>query len=149
MYLSNVFAINSSAPNAETAWEFIKFVNGEDFAKLRSRSGSSYEMVSRKSFIKPKQGLDYNIEAFFKLKPVPPMNSTLEKMFVDKPGLNQVNDGNRYFQQVVEKKLSVEEALKKWTEEGNKMLIELKNNPKVQFQEDGTPYVPNETGNEG
>jgi multiple sugar transport system substrate-binding protein len=149
MYLSNVFAINSSAPNAETAWEFIKFVNGEDFAKLRSRSGSSYEMVSRKSFIKPKQGLDYNIEAFFKLKPVPPMNSTLEKMFVDKPGLNQVNDGNRYFQQVVEKKLSVEEALKKWTEEGNKMLIELKNNPKVQFQEDGTPYVPNETGSEG
>lgn len=147
VYLNNVFAINSSAPNAETAWEFIKFVNGEDFAKLRSRSSSSYEMVSRKSFIKPKQGLDYNIEAFFKLKPIPPTNSTQEKLFTEKPGLYSItNSGYKYFQEVITNKLTVDEALKKWAEDGNKMLIEIKNNPKVQFQEDGTPFVPTEEG---
>ncbi|RCX22864.1 multiple sugar transport system substrate-binding protein [Fontibacillus phaseoli] len=144
VYLNNTFSINSSAPNADTAWEFIKFVNGPDFAKLKSRS-NSYEMVSRKSFIQPKQGLNYNIQAFYLLKPFPPTNPKDDKLLVDKPGLYSINNvGRTYFQQVLENKKTPEEALNEWAEKGNKMLQEIKINPKTQFQEDGTPFIPEE-----
>lgn len=146
IWLNNTFSINSAAPNAETAWEFIKFINGEEFAKLKSRS-NSYEMVSRKSYIQPKQGLDYNIQAFYLLKPVPPTDSKLDKLMMEKQGLYSVtNMGRTYFQQVVENKKTPAEALKEWSDKGNTMLQEIKLNPKTQFMEDGTPYVPEEVG---
>lgn len=144
IWLSNTFAINSAAPNAETAWDFIKFINGEDWAKLKSRS-NSYEMLARKSYIQPKMGLDYNIQAFYLLKPTPPTDPKQEKLMSEKPGLYSVTDsGRRFFQEVLENKKTPAEALKEWEEKGNKMLQEIKNNPKTQFQEDGTPFVPEE-----
>lgn len=140
IWIGNTFSINSAAPNAETAWDFIKFVNGEDFAKLRSRS-NSYEMVSRKSFITPKAGQSYNIDAFYQLKPVPPASAAEEKLARDIPGLyNITNSGRPHFQEVLEDKKSVAEALKEWEEKGNKMLLELKKNPKAQFNEDGSVF---------
>lgn len=149
IWLGSTFAINSAAPNPETAWDFIKFINSPDWAKLKSRS-NSYEMVARKSFIEPKQGLDYNIQAFYLLKPTPPTDPKDDKMFAEKPGLYSVtNIGRNYYQEVLENKKTPEEALKEWEEKGNKMLLEIKNNPKTQFQEDGTPYIPNESGTSG
>lgn len=142
IWLSNTFAINSAAPNAETAWDFIKFINGEDWAKLKSRS-NSYEMLARKTYIQPKMGLDYNIQAFYMLKPAPPADPKQEKLMSEKPGLYSVTDsGRKFFQEVLENKKTPAEALKEWEEKGNKMLQEIKNNPKTQFQEDGTPFVP-------
>lgn len=142
IWLSNTFAINSSAPNPETAWDFIKFINGEEWAKLKSRS-NSYEMLARKTYIQPKMGLDYNVQAFYLLKPTPPTDPKDEKLYSEKPGLYSVTDsGHTFFQQVLENKKTPAEALKEWEEKGNKMLQEIKNNPKTQFQEDGTPYIP-------
>ncbi|WP_019636197.1 ABC transporter substrate-binding protein [Paenibacillus fonticola] len=141
IWIGNTFSINSTAPNAEAAWDFIKFVNGEEFAKLRSRS-NSYEMVSRKSYITPKAGQTYNIEAFYQLKPTPPASPAEEKLMRDMPGLFGItNAGRPLFQEVLENKKSITEALKEWEEKGNKMLMELKKNPKTQFNEDGTPYT--------
>ncbi|MBU5674715.1 ABC transporter substrate-binding protein [Paenibacillus brevis] len=149
IWLNNTFSINSSAPNADSAWEFIKFINGEEFAKLKSRS-NSYEMVSRKSYIQPKQGLDYNVQAFYLLKPIPPTDSKLDSLMMEKQGLYSVtNMGRNYFQEVLENKKTPAEALKAWSEKGNTMLQEIKLNPKTMFQEDGTPFVPEDTGNTG
>lgn len=142
--LNNLFAINSTATNTEAAWDFIKFINSEEWAKLKSRS-NSYEMIARKSYIQPKMGLDYNIQAFYLLKPTPPMDLKQEKLMNEKPGLYSVTDsGRKFFQEVLENKKTPAEALKEWEEKGNKMLQEIKNNPKTQFQEDGTPFVPEE-----
>ncbi|MEF2964635.1 extracellular solute-binding protein [Paenibacillus sp. M1] len=146
VYFNNTFSINSSAPNADTAWEYVRFINGEEYAKLKSRS-NTYEMVSRKSYIQPKQGLSYNIQAFYLLKPLPPSDPKADKMMSEKPGLyNITNIGRNYFQQVLDNKKTPEEALKEWAEKGNKMLQEIKLNPKTQFQEDGTPFVPEDSG---
>ncbi|WP_059052213.1 ABC transporter substrate-binding protein [Paenibacillus senegalimassiliensis] len=149
IWLNNLFAINSAAPNPETAWDFIKFINGADWAKLKSRS-NSYEMLARKTYIQPRNGLDYNIQAFYLLKPIPPSDSKLDKLMMEKPGLYSVNDsGRQFFQEVLENKKTPEEALKAWEEKGNTMLQEIKNNPKTQFQGDGTPFVPTDAAVEG
>lgn len=144
IWYNNTFSINSSAPNAEGAWDFIKFVNGEEYAQLKSRS-NTYEMVSRKSYIQPKQGLTYNIQAFYLLKPFPPSNPKDDKLMTEKPGLYSItNVGRTFFTEVLENKKTPEEGLKAWAEKGNEMLQEIKLNPKTQFQEDGTPFIPEE-----
>lgn len=144
IYYNNTFAINSSAPNAEGAWDFIQFVNGEEYAQLRSRS-NTYEMVSRKSYIQPKQGLTYNIQAFYLLKPFPPSNPKDDKLMAEKPGLYSLtNVGRTFFTEVIENKKTPEEALKAWAEKGNEMLQEIKINPKTQFDEEGNPFIPEE-----
>lgn len=62
-------------------------------------------MVARKSFIEPKQGLDYNIQAFYLLKPTPPTDPKDDKMSAEKPGLYSVtNIGRNYYQEVLENK---------------------------------------------
>ncbi|WP_223066399.1 ABC transporter substrate-binding protein [Paenibacillus caui] len=145
IYLNNAFAINASAPNADSAWDFVKFQNSEDWAKIKSRS--SYEMVARKSYIKPKDGKDYNIQAFYSLKPVPPASTSDDKLFVQKQGLYSVTQfGQKYFKEVVDNKKTPAEALKEYEQKGNEMLQAIKNNPKTMFQEDGTPYVPQDNG---
>lgn len=133
IYLSSLMAINSSAQNPEDAWELIKYMNSEDWAKIKARS--SYEMVSRKSFIKPKDGLDYNIQAFYKLKPVPPTSTNLDKMYQKSPGLWQINEkGMQYFDQVLDNKKTPKEALAEWAAKGNEMLAKIKKDPKATFQ---------------
>lgn len=144
IWYNNTFSINSSAPNAEGAWDFIRFVNGEEYAQLKSRS-NTYEMVSRKSYIKPKQGLTYNIQAFYLLKPFPPTNPKDDKLMAEKPGLYSLtNVGRTFFTEVLENNKTPEEGLKAWAEKGNEMLQEIKINPKTQFNEDGTPFIPEE-----
>ncbi|HEY4390651.1 MAG TPA: extracellular solute-binding protein, partial [Paenibacillus sp.] len=116
IYLNNTFAINSNAANPDSAWDYIKFIAGEDWAKLKSRS-NTYEMVARKSYIQPKQGLSYNISAFYELKPVPPTNPKDDKLKQEKQGLYMVdNIGRNYFQEVLDNKKSVADALKEWSE---------------------------------
>ncbi|WP_433745386.1 ABC transporter substrate-binding protein [Paenibacillus amylolyticus] len=133
IYLSNLMAINSAAQNPDDAWELIKYMNSEDWAKIKARS--SYEMVSRKSFIKPKDGLDYNIEAFYTLKPVLPPSKNLEELYQRMPNIWQVNDkGMEYFNQVLENKKTPKEALGEWAAKGNEMLEKLKKDPKATFQ---------------
>ncbi|AWB46975.1 ABC transporter substrate-binding protein [Paenibacillus sp. CAA11] len=145
MSISDAFAINASAPNPDTAWDFVKFQASEEWAKLKSRN--SYELVSRKSYIKPVGGKDYNIAAFYSLKPTPPMSSKEAKMYREKKGLYSIKEiGSTFFQQVLENKKTPAEALKAYEQKGNEMLLAIKNNPKTKFQPDGTPYVPQANG---
>ncbi|MBD7967681.1 extracellular solute-binding protein [Paenibacillus gallinarum] len=134
VYLSNLMAINSSAQNSDDAWEFIKFLNGEEWAKIRARS--SYELVSRKSYIKPKEGLDYNIGAFYALKPIPPMNMNQYQLYQKMPNLWQVDQvGQKYFKQVLDNKKTPKEALAEWQKEGDEMLLKLQKDPKASFED--------------
>jgi len=124
-----ILAINAKAQNSEDAWEFIKFLNGEDWAELKSRSLNM--MVSRKSFIKPQQGLDYNIAAFYSLTPVRSV------MYANNPGLDpqirqnlwQVNNiGYQKLMEVINNNKPVADALKEWKTEGEAMLKQIREN---------------------
>ncbi|RRJ66616.1 extracellular solute-binding protein [Paenibacillus oralis] len=128
--LNSLTAINSAAPNLEDAWEFVKFLNGDDYAKIRSHSGS--ELVARKKYIRPQGGLDYHIEAFYARKPVPPAVSDELLMHSKELSLLLFDvemSGETFFQKVLENQTTPKEALAEWEQAGNDMLAKLKKEP--------------------
>ncbi|MDQ1913045.1 extracellular solute-binding protein [Paenibacillus sp. GD4] len=135
MYMDGIMSINAKAQNVQDAWKFIKFINGEEYAKLKS-SSSNY-IVSRKKYIKPKNGVEFNIAAFTTLTPV--MNQQFDnKLYREKPGIVQVNEiAYRTFEEVSQGKMSVKDGLKKWQTEGDALLQSLKDNPNGPARDQG------------
>ncbi|ANE47404.1 ABC transporter substrate-binding protein [Paenibacillus swuensis] len=127
IWMNGVMGINAKAQNLKDAWAFIKFINSEDWARLKSRS--SYDLVSHVKYNKPKEGLQYNIEAFYKLSPIPNQDN-MSKLYQKMPNLHRVQElGRTKFQEVLKGKKKVREALKEWDTEGNALLAEIKKNP--------------------
>lgn len=128
IYLSQLMGINSKAQNDKDAWDFIKYSNSKEWAKLKSRS--LYEMVARKEFLKPIGGLQYNMEAFTTLKPLPPTSTDADKLYREKPGIWEAqNPGYELFQEVIKGTKTSREALAEWETRGNAVLERLKTNP--------------------
>jgi multiple sugar transport system substrate-binding protein len=125
-----LMGISANAANPEDAWEFLKFINSEDWAKLKSRSTNM--MVSRKDYIQPRDGLDYNVAAFYQLTPV--MNSMNDY----DPGLDplirqnlwQLNNlGQQKLYAIIYGEVSIREGLMQWATEGDAMLQQIRENP--------------------
>ncbi|MFD1955156.1 ABC transporter substrate-binding protein [Paenibacillus thailandensis] len=128
VYLSDLMGINVNAPNADDAWDFIKFTNSREWAELKSRN--NYQLTARKEFIKPRDGLTFNINAFTSVKPIPPQSTDTEKQLREYPRLYEAEQpAYQLFQEVVQGTKTVEEALAQWETEGNKILTEIKNAP--------------------
>lgn len=126
--LGNMMGINAKAQNQDDAWELIKFLNGKEWAKLKSRA--TYEIPSRQEFIKPLEGLDYNIKAFYSLKPVLSSDLEQDRIVRQKPGIQEVYSmPQQLFQEVLDGKKSVDEAINEWAAKGNVVLQKLKANP--------------------
>ncbi|XID95291.1 ABC transporter substrate-binding protein [Paenibacillaceae bacterium WGS1546] len=127
--LNQLSGINANAANPDDAWEFVKFMNGKDWAKLKSRS--THELSARKEFVKVRDGLSYNIEAFTKMKPVPPVDNMKEQaLHREKPNLYLINEmGSMIFSQVMQGNKTAEEGLALWESKGNELLQKIKNNP--------------------
>ncbi|MDQ6420904.1 extracellular solute-binding protein [Paenibacillus sp. LHD-117] len=119
--LSQLMAINTNAQNADDAWEFIKFSNSKEWAKLKSRS--NYELVARKEYLKPVAGMEYNIDAFTMLKPLPPTSVNEEEIYREKPGIWEARQiGYELFQKVLEGTMDTKAALAEWETRGNAIL---------------------------
>ncbi len=119
--LGQLMSINARAQNPDGAWDFIKFINGKDWAKMKSRS--LYEMTARKEFIQPIGGFQYNIDAFTKLRPFQPNAEMNENLYIDKPGIWEA-EGLRYelFQKAFAGEMDVKAALLEWETKGNAAL---------------------------
>ncbi|MEF2248749.1 ABC transporter substrate-binding protein [Paenibacillus sp. IITD108] len=119
--LNQLMGINARAQNPEGAWDFIKFINGKDWAKIKSRS--LYEMAARKEFLQPIGGLQYNLDAFTTLRPYPPVTNNDEKIYREKPGIWEAQGyGYELFQQVIAGDKDTKEALAEWETKGNAAL---------------------------
>jgi len=133
IYLGQLAGINANAPNPKDAWEFVKFMNGKEWAKLKSRS--TYEMSARKEFVKMRDGMTYNIDAFTKMRPSPSPygGSTLkeQELMREKPNLSLITDmGSMIYSQVMQGNRTVKEGLALWEEKGNALLQKIKTTPK-------------------
>lgn len=129
--LNGIMGINAKAGNAANAWKFLKFINGEDWARAKAKT--NYQMVSRKKYIKPKEGSDLNMDAFLKVKPMlNNANDSMYKMYRDKPYIFQVYDiGRQEYMEAVKGNKSVRDALKSWQTKGDVMLQQMKDNPNM------------------
>ncbi|TVX93183.1 ABC transporter substrate-binding protein [Paenibacillus agilis] len=133
--LNDIFAINAKAPNAEDAWDFVRYVNGDNWAKVRSR-GSSYDMVTRKSHIKPASGSNYNVAAFFGGKFIIPADQKLSELYNNKQDLYRVDYlGDEMFNEVITGKKSAKNALAEWETKGSEMLQKIKNGVSLEEEE--------------
>jgi multiple sugar transport system substrate-binding protein len=125
MSMNGIMGVNAKAQNVEDAWKFIKFINSEDWARLKANS--TYNIVTRKKYIKPKDGVQFNINAFTTLSPATQPDN---KIYREKPNIYQVQEvGRRLFNDVTQDKIQVREALKKWQTDGDATLQQIKDNP--------------------
>ncbi|OBR64959.1 ABC transporter substrate-binding protein [Paenibacillus oryzae] len=119
--LSQLMGINAKAQNAADAWEFIKFSNSKEWAKLKSRS--NYELVARKEFLLPVGGMSYNIDAFTLLTPLPPATTNMDNIYSEKPNIWEVsNIGYQLFENIRDGSKTVAEAMAEWETRGNAIL---------------------------
>lgn len=67
-WYSDIFAIVKDSPNAEAAWDFISYISGDDYARVKSKVTNMGGFPIRTAYIKDEEGR--NVAAFYKLKPV-------------------------------------------------------------------------------
>ena len=65
VFVSEIFAIPAGASNVDAAWDFIKYFNGDDYAKEYYKFPSISATLSRMT----KEYSGYKLDAFYKLKP--------------------------------------------------------------------------------
>jgi multiple sugar transport system substrate-binding protein len=107
-YLNEIFGISATSPNTEAAWEFIKFVNGEEFAKVKAKS-LNQGLLAREGISKDYDGIP--LEAFYKLTPkmAPDFGENLIPSSFYQPFFNVLEQET---QLLLDNKKDVEEALK-------------------------------------
>ncbi|MGG0824209.1 ABC transporter substrate-binding protein [Paenibacillus turicensis] len=107
-YLNEIFTISAESPNTEVAWDFIKFVNGEDFAKVKAKS-LNQGLLAREGISKDYDGI--SLEAFYKLTPkmAPDFGENLIPTSFYQPFLTVLERETELLQ---DNKKSVEEVLK-------------------------------------
>lgn len=127
VYFNGLMGINAKAQNPADAWKFVKFINGEDWARLKSKSVNM--LVSRSKYIQPRDGLQYNIKAFTALKPAPVENE-MSKVYRQYQNIGQIRSmGLQYFKKAIDGTSTVGDALKEWQTAGDAALKQLKENP--------------------
>lgn len=128
VYMDPIMGINAKAQNPEDAWRFIKFMNSEAWADLKSMSTTS--MVSRASYIKPRDNAQFNIEAFYSLLPAPVNTDTIYYAGRNSEiywAMERI--GQEKFMSVLNGDISVKQGLQQWQTEGNTLLQLIKDNP--------------------
>lgn len=120
VYFNDIFAIRANSPNADAAWEFIKFINGEEFAKVKSRSLNN-GLLSRMGISTEFNGV--NLESFYKLKPKFDSSSSRDYAKIPDDFYMQYQPIlEREMKLAQEKKKSIDEALQTVQDEAQALL---------------------------
>ncbi|MCC3375744.1 ABC transporter substrate-binding protein [Cohnella sp. REN36] len=119
--LYNIFAVNAKSTNLRAAWEFVKYVNSEESAKIKSKNAYSGDFLSRTAYNKDPDGK--SLEAFFKLDPQPSTTIWPEKT----PGgglyTDYVKAVNEQLGAVAEGKKTLDEAASAMKEQLTQALV--------------------------
>ncbi|MBA9086807.1 multiple sugar transport system substrate-binding protein [Fontibacillus solani] len=120
IYFNEIFAINAKSPNVDAAWEFIKFINGEDYAKVKSKTMNN-GLLSRMGYSTEFDGI--SLDVFYKLKPKLDQKYYTRAEKIPTNFYEQYNPiVEREIGLVQEKKKSLDDALKTIEEEGQVVL---------------------------
>jgi multiple sugar transport system substrate-binding protein len=124
MSINQIFAIDAKSSNAEAAWKFISYVNGDEFARVTSKVQNGGFPVRTQYLDK---GDGHHMEAFYTLKPA---QSNMYKDFDKLPQQFLMKfDGvtQQEMQGVTDGKLTIAEALDNIQAKGQQLLTEESN----------------------
>lgn len=132
-FLTNIFGLYAKSEQKRAAWEFVKYVNSEESAKVQSRT-IDVTLLSRKAYAKSMPQM--NIEPFFELKP--DIGEIKRKNTVPYSFYDIFRDlVERELQLVVDGKESLDEALKVLEENGQQALEEAMIKEKQKKEKEG------------
>lgn len=112
--IDQIFGINSESVNPDLAWEFVKYINSEEFAK--KNRGSKLFLLSRQTSMQSRERVP--LDPFYKLLPAesviqPPSAFTKQFHLF----------GNEQVAAIYRKQLSVEQGLQSIESKGKQLLI--------------------------
>lgn len=141
VWLNGIMGVSSTAENPEDAWDFISFMMSGEWANQKSKSVSQF--VTWKKYNKTRDGLEYNLDAFFKNTPAK-NNMYNNTLYIEKPDIWQVqNIGQMKFNEVINETKTVSEALKEWQIEGDAILKKLmENDGRLDYNDGGMGGFP-------
>lgn len=132
--LSNTFSVNASSPNLRASLEFVKYINSEAFAKLKSKSSNGY-LRSWTAYNADQDGR--KMEPFYKLEPKANTNDEYTKAPANFFGL-LANVIKTEVEAVMADKKSVDEALQTIQEKGQEELV---NSKKAEAAASASPSI--------
>lgn len=119
MSLDNVFAINAASNNLAAAWELVKYINGEQVAKMNAKSSSA--LSSRTAHATESDGK--NIGAFYALGiDQQSLLQTLPEGFAE----SFAQMASEHIQKIVNGTASLDEAMKAIQSQGQDLLTKAK-----------------------
>lgn len=142
MMINQIFSIDAQSANAEAAWKFISYINGDEFARVTSKVQNG-GFPARTKYLANDDGR--NMAAFYRLKP---SQSDMYKDFEKLPqdfftrfyGITQVE-----FQGVTDGKVTISEALDSIQEKGQQILLEEKNKGGEEEKAEPRPEVADQS----
>ncbi len=117
--LGSVFAVSADSANPRAAWEFVKYINSDDFSRLKSKTVRG-SLQSRAKYNPDLDGL--SLEPFYKLEPKTNANSEQTKAPIGFLGtISELIETE--VEAVLNDKKTAEEALKTIQERGAAELL--------------------------
>ncbi|CAM3649853.1 extracellular solute-binding protein [Cohnella lubricantis] len=117
--LGSIFSINAKSPNVSAAWELLKYINGEEYAKLKSETVISGRLLSRVDYNADVDGR--SMKPFYKLDPKPPGTSSIGEIpiafFETFPGMF-----NEEIAAAIDHRLDLQEAIRRIQTKGQELL---------------------------
>ncbi|WP_239614760.1 ABC transporter substrate-binding protein [Cohnella mopanensis] len=133
--LGNTFAVSANAGSPRAAWEFVKYINSDAFAKLKSKS-SYGNLMSRTAYNADKDGR--SMEPFYKLEPKANTNNEYMKAPTSFFGTFSTIVKDEVDAVMTDKK-SVDEAVKEIQQKGQAELLKAKEAAKQEAAKKESP----------
>jgi multiple sugar transport system substrate-binding protein len=121
MSLNQIFAIDAKTANADAAWKFVSYINGDDFARVTAKLQNG-GFPARTKYLTSDEGV--HMEAFYSLKPAQNnmykgFDKIPQQFYMKFEGMTQ-----QEFQNVTDGKATISEALDNLQVKGQQLLTE-------------------------
>jgi multiple sugar transport system substrate-binding protein len=122
MNVSNIFSVNASSPNLRAAWEFVKYISSEEFAKIKAKSQTG-NLLTWTAYNQDQDGR--KLDAFYKLEPKSNSSSDFDHVSTNfYLGYRDIVDSEA--KEVLADKKTVDEALKSIQDRAQAELLKAK-----------------------
>ncbi|MFF2888523.1 ABC transporter substrate-binding protein [Paenibacillus sp. NPDC057967] len=123
IWLQHVVAINAKATNLNAAWQFMKYMNSDEYAKIFTTAQLESNLTSRMEYLKDAEG--HNFAAFYDLTIDPTDSSWMESLpQAFHSAFNEA--GEKELTKVYEGQASIDQALQNLEAIGTQLLIQTK-----------------------